>query len=127
MLFFGKKKSTVSRTRSLGAKPVQLVNATVKPGDDGGAKVTIPLRPVKWTRWFFRMPAGASKTFELDALGMLVWTSCDGKTTVQQIIRKLSKKYGLSLREAEVPTVRFLQMLVKKGLIGMDVKAKKDN
>jgi hypothetical protein len=103
---------------------VHLVEATLEKTGEGG-KLKVPVRPARWTGWFFKMPEGATKTFELDALGLLVWESCDGKTSVQQIIRRLAKRYNLNLREAEVPTVKFLQMLVKKGLVGMPVKEEK--
>jgi hypothetical protein len=68
------------------------------------------------------VPPGATKTFEFDAIGVFVWNHCDGRTSVQQIIRKLAAEYRLNLREAEVPTVQFLQTLARKGLIGMRVK-----
>ena len=64
----------------------------------------------------------ATKTFEFDSIGLFVWNLCDGKTSVQQIIRMLAREYRLNLREAEVPTLQFLQTLAKKGLIAMTVK-----
>jgi hypothetical protein len=70
----------------------------------------------------FRVPPGATKTFELDAIGVFVWRHCDGRHTVQQIIRKLATEYRLNLREAEVPTIKFLHTLARKGLIGFSVK-----
>jgi predicted transcriptional regulator len=76
---------------------------------------------------FFSLPAGSTKKFELDSIGVLVWNLCDGKTSVQQIIRKLAKKYNLNLRESEVACRTFLQMLVKKGLIVMSVPEAKDD
>jgi hypothetical protein len=124
-MVFGKKRPSISKQQALAAKPVQLVKADVTTTEDGGGKLKVSLRHTRWRGWFFRMPEGATKTFELDALGMMVWTSCDGKTSVQQIIRRLAKQYNLSLREAEVPTIRFLQMLAKKGLVGMAVPESK--
>jgi hypothetical protein len=70
----------------------------------------------------FRVPPGATKTFELDAIGVFVWRHCDGRHTVQQIIRKLATEYRLNLREAEVPTIKFLHTLARKGLIRFSVK-----
>jgi hypothetical protein len=104
---------------------VQLVKAVLTERPDGGANLEVPIRQTHWTGWFYRVPAGATKTFELDTLGLLVWNSCDGRTSVQQIIRKLSKRYNLTLREAQVPTLGFLQTLVRKGLVGMPVESKK--
>jgi hypothetical protein len=124
MLF--RKKPKITKQEALAVRPIRLVEGEIVDKDDGGANVKVPLRQRRWAAWFFKVPPGATKTFELDALGRLVWENCDGKTSVQQIIRKLAKRYNLGLREAEVPTVKFLQMLVKKGLVGMQAKEKKE-
>ena len=124
MTLFGKSKPAVTRSDALAARPVRAVDVTITRDDTGGGNLKIPLRSPKLGGWLFKMPAGASKTFELDEIGLLVWDSCDGKTSVQQIIRKLAKRYNLNLREAEVSTVQFLQTLTKKGLIGMSVRQK---
>jgi hypothetical protein len=118
------RKPDISRTEALAARPVHAVDATLARDDGGGGKLKVALKNPRWGGWLFRMPDGATKTFELDEIGLLVWDACDGKTSVQQIIRKLAKRYNLNLREAEVSTVQFLQMLTKKGLIGMSVRKK---
>ena len=46
---------------------------------------------------------------------------CDGKTTVDAMIRKLSKQHKLNLKEAEVSLLTYLQSLGKKRLIGFVV------
>jgi len=126
-MVFRLRKPRLSRDQAMAAKPIRLVEGKLVETDGSSAKLIVPLRRTRWTGWLFRLPEGARKTFELDALGLLVWTACDGRTSVQQIIRKLAKKYNLNLREAEVATLAFLRMLAKKGLIGMSVKEKKEN
>jgi hypothetical protein len=116
------KSSAISRDQALAARPFRAAEAKVEETADGGAKLRIDVEPTRTGRWLLRLPPKITRTFELDALGLLVWNLCDGKTSVQQIIRKLAKRYNLNLREAEVPTVSFLQTLVKKGLVGMTVK-----
>ena len=119
-MFFRRRQPRLTPQQSLAARPVRLVDANVTSTDaGGGGKLRVPLRPSRWAGWLFRLPPGASKTFELDPLGLLVWNACDGKTSVQQIIRKLAKAYRLNLAEAQVPTLTFLQMLARKGLIGL--------
>jgi hypothetical protein len=103
----------VKREDFLTAKPARATQATLERRNDGGALVKIPIK----AKWFFRMPAGATKTFELDEMGLLVWDLCDGDTALQDVIRKFSEKYRLSVRESEVATVKFLEMLAAKGLI----------
>jgi hypothetical protein len=123
---FSASRSKLTPQQALALKPVRLVQATMTQRPDGGAELKIPLRPIRWARWFYRLPPGATKTFELDALGLLVWNACDGHTSVQQIIRKLAKRYNLALREAQAPTLGFLQTLIKKGLVGMPVEKHKE-
>ena len=125
MLGFGNKKKRISHGEALAARPVHLVKCEIVELPDGGAKLKVPLKQGRWTGRFFKLPEGASKSFELDSLGLMVWKSCDGKNSVQQIIRKLAKEHRLTLREVEVATVQFLKMLVRKGLIGMTVPEKK--
>lgn len=123
-MLFKRRKSALSRTEALSAKPVRAVAAELQSAEGGGGRLQVELKRSGWSGWLFRMPAGATKTFELDEIGVMVWESCDGKTSVQQIIRKLAKRYNLNLREAEVSTVQFLQMLARKGLIGMSINRK---
>lgn len=112
------KKPVLSHDEALSAKPVRLTGElTEKP--DGGGTLKVPLAPPKRMKWLFKLPAGASKTFELDAVGVVVWQALDGKTSVEQIIKRVAAKYNLSLREAQVPTLQFLQTLIKKGLVGV--------
>ena len=120
MIGFGRsKKPVVSREDALDARPLRAPGITLKETQDGGARLTIPLKSSGRFGWLLRLPKDATKTFELDAIGLFVWQHCDGKTSVQQIIRKLARQYNRGLRQAEVPTVQFLNMLSRKGLIGM--------
>lgn len=121
-MLFGRKKPRLTLQQQLAARPVRLVDGELAEREDGGVNLVVTLRQTRWSGWFFRMPEGAKKTFELDEMGRLVWDNCDGKTSVQQIIRRISKGYNLNLREAQVATVQFLNMLTKKGLIGMALR-----
>ncbi|CAN5613672.1 hypothetical protein BH10PLA1_BH10PLA1_02380 [soil metagenome] len=123
-MLFGKSKSRLTPDQALAAKPVRLVEADMQP-DERGGRLKVPLHTRKFAGWLFKMPNGATKTFEFDAIGVYVWEQIDGRTTVQQLIRKLAKKYSLSEREAAVSTNLFLKMLGKKSLIGWNVPEKK--
>lgn len=121
-MLFARKQPVISRDDALAARPRRLVEQELNLKDDGGAALRVPLQPTRLSRWFFRVPSGTSKTFEFDSIGVFVWKMCDGKNSVQQIIRKLSREYHLNLRAAEIPTIRFLHTLAKKGLIGMKLE-----
>ncbi len=116
------QNSLLTPRQSLAARPVQLLVAEVIDLPTGGAKLVIPLQQRRLARWFFRMPPDAKRTYELDALGLLVWNSCDGRNSVLRIIRLLARRYHLTVREAQVSTLSFLQTLARKGLIGLQVK-----
>jgi hypothetical protein len=120
-VLFGKRKPRLSLEQTLAARPLRLVDAQASEREDGGINLRVPLRQMRFG-WLLRVPRGASKTFELDEMGRLVWDHCDGRTTVQQMIRKLSRHYNLNLREAQVATITFLNILTRKGLVGMAVK-----
>ena len=121
-MLFRPKKPKFSKTDALAARPVRVVDATVQTSDTGSSKITVPIKTRGWAGFVFRLPEGATKSFELDEMGLLVWNHCDGQTSVQQIIRTLAKQYNLNLREAEVPTLKFLETLTQRGLIGMRMK-----
>jgi hypothetical protein len=110
-----KNNPALAREEHLALKPLRAKEALVERSADGGARVKLPLRG----SWPFRPPAGATRVFELDEMGLLVWDSCDGRTTLLELIQKISGQYSLNLREAEVATLTFLKALARKRLIGM--------
>jgi hypothetical protein len=123
-MLFGRKKPRLTTGQALGAKPVRLIEAVMDPLPDGGGMLKVALQQPRWGKRIFRLPNGATKSFEFDAVGRFVWDNIDGKTSVEQIIKRLSKRYELNLREAQVPTVSFLEMLIKRGLVGIVMEEK---
>ncbi len=121
----GKKKPSLSVLEALSARPIRLIEIEIEPRDGGGGVLKVPLKQTRWTGWLFRLPDGATKRFELDAIGKMVWEQCDGKTSVQQIIRKLARFCRISPAEAKPATLSFLQMLGRKGLVGFAGKERK--
>jgi len=126
-----KKSDKPDKSDMLAARPVRADGAVEKLNANGTWQVTVSLKPTRWARLLFRAPGGGGagaggggmkKTFELDELGKFVWDACDGKTAVRRIIRKLADRYNLNQREAEVATVAFLQMLTRKGLVGISIQ-----
>ena len=109
--------------RALDARPVRAVEATLAPRDGGGGTLTVPLRRELLGFWgrMFGVPEGATKTFELDAVGRFVWERIDGRTSVRKLAAMLAAEYRLDARVAEVSTARFLQTLTRRGLIGVPV------
>lgn len=114
-MWTGEKKPKLDREQLLAAAPLRSPVARVEEISDGGVRVTLPLRSF----WFLRMPAGATKSYDLDEIGKCVWDRCDGRTSVLKIIESVARQYKINLREAEVATLKFLQVLSQKRLIGV--------
>lgn len=126
-MFFGRKQPALTRQQQLASRPVRLVDGEMSDDGSGGGRLKVKLQPKRIAGFLMRMPEGATKTFEFDALGRFVWDHCDGKNSVQQIARKLARQYKISEREAHVATEKFLMMLARKGMIGAAVQAKKES
>ena len=106
----------------LASKPVRRPDV-VCTDTETGARLAVPVRPSRWTRWLLRVPQLSVKQFELDALGKFVWEQCDGRTSVRRIARRLQQAHNISGRDAQVATTAFLQTLATKGLIAVKRKA----
>jgi hypothetical protein len=86
--------------------------------DDGNsARLAIPIQSPRRLRWLFRLPADAKRTFELDETGLLVWRMCDGMNSVRKIASFVAMRGGAKIDEAELATMKFLQLLEARGLI----------
>lgn len=57
------------------------------------------------------------KRLNLDEIGSFVWMSIDSKTSVEDILGRICRKYKLSRVEAETPLLMFLRKLSEKNLI----------
>ena len=104
-----------NRDEQLAAKPLRAAAAIVELKDDGGAVVKLPIQSFGP----FRAPAGAVKKFELDATGLFVWDKCDGETSLAQIVEALAEKHQLDADAAQAATMKFMQMLASRRLIGI--------
>lgn len=58
----------------------------------------------------------------LDEVGSGVWEMCDGKTSVDAMIRRMSDQYQLNLKESEVSLLHYLRQLGQKRLLGFLVE-----
>src|SRR4051812_9008265 len=110
-MWFSRARPARSRDEQLAAKPLRAMNASTVPQATGGAQVSLPVQ----ARRLFKMPAGTRRSFELDEIGLFVWERCDGRQSIEQILRALASQYNLNLREAEVATFKFLEMLARRG------------
>lgn len=115
------KPPKMTREQALAMKPVRLVDAQLTLDSVGNGKLSVSIQPTRVARWFIKGSEGRQKTFELDPVGVYVWKQIDGKSSVEQLIRRIAKQYNLDLRQAEASTTAFLKTLMQKGLIGIPV------
>lgn len=125
MLSF-KKQPKIGREAMFKSKPVRNDQLTWETNEEGEVTVTLE-RGDSWKvrvlSKLFWIPN--QKTLVLDEIGSQVWNMCDGRTTVEAQIRRLSEIHKLNIKEAEISLLAYLKKLGQKGLVGF-VVAKDD-
>ncbi|MEM6551733.1 MAG: PqqD family protein [Planctomycetota bacterium] len=95
------------REERRGQRLVLWVKRKPLPGVDRLLKMALPLRD--------------EKGIELDELGKRVWVDCNGRRTVERITERFAERHGLRFHEARVSVMAFLEMLMKRSLVGVAV------
>ena len=122
---FLKKQPKIGREAMFKSKPVRNDQVEWEKNDDGEIHVTLTRGDswkVRTLSKIFWIPK--TKTLVLDEIGAQVWDMCDGRTTVEAIIKRLSKTHQLNLKEAEISLLAYLKKLGQKGLLGFAVAKK---
>lgn len=103
----------------LNSRPARNELVKWESKESGEAEITV----TRQENWKIRL---LSKVFyipkerriTLDEVGTEVWQMCNGSTTVGQMIERLSDKYQLNRKEAEVSLLAYLKTLGQKHFIG---------
>lgn len=107
----------------LKAVPHQNVNVRVESEADEPMLVSVPLNRPRWyippLSWV--LPWRQRRRIQLDETGTAVLNMCDGKSRIEQLVRRFAAENKMSFREAQVPVVQFLKMLTKRGVIALVV------
>jgi len=121
-----KKAPEIPRNEFLKIKPVRNPNLKWEKNKDGEVTIFIPLEQPQ-TKKKKRRKKGLfskisstpkEKRVQLDSVGSIVWSLCDGEKTVKDIVEYLHKKYKLLTNEAEISLNAYFNQLSKRGLIG---------
>ncbi len=116
----GRRGVRVSRETWLRARPVRAVE-DYEVGDDGSATILVEIKPRGLLSRILSavsiVPPPRYKRIVLDPMGTRVWLLCDGRHTVEDIIRRLVRETGLSRRSMEIAVYKYITMLVEKGLV----------
>lgn len=124
MSFFSKKKEKgISREQSLKGVP-KLIETTKLDYDNEGSLTLIVKRknwgPHQMIKAFSKIEL-PPKRIELDQIGKYVFLLIDGKSTIKQIIQSFRKEYDLHEKEAELSVVAFMNSLMERGAIVVEI------
>lgn len=123
-LFKGRKPS-ISREESLKGVPVVPGYVESEEGPNGERLVLAPRRPPfgeTVQKWIGTEPEPLR--IMLDTLGNSVWRKIDGKRNVAEIVALFAKERDIHKRDAEASVVKFLNMLMERGLVSVMVPKK---
>jgi hypothetical protein len=118
-----KKPPQVDRENAMQAIPLR--NTVIKwEMDDNKNEVSlvVPQKDKLWVKIaskIFMIPK--KRVVVLDEVGSFVWTLCDGKNSIEHIVRRISNKYNLTRKEAEVSLLTYMRQLGKRGFVGFAV------
>ena len=115
-----KREPFMNRSRALSACPLKMPFLK-KEEINGKLYVTVEFIRPKWQR----MLGGEEKcqrAFGLDLYGQFVYELCDQTHSIESIMAKFADKHKLSIAESETAVTKFIQTLMSKGLIGIDMK-----
>ncbi len=104
----------------LSSRPARNSALDWEKTDDGEVQIKVTRQDDSWKvrllSKMFYIPR--QRKITLDELGTEVWSLCDGKNTVGQMIEALSEKYQLNRKEAEVSLLNYLKTLGQKRFVG---------
>ena len=117
------------RKRSLDATPVRNPRLLVQKETNSRVALVAPREMTKrprWQRMLFLLPGPREHTVELDQIGSLVWSLCDGSRSVREVILAVADRYQFARREAEVSVLAYFRSLGKRGFVGMKMGEEDD-
>ena len=118
-IFATKNKPKLSREAMLNSRPARNDALKWEENDEGEVQIRVTRQDSWKIRLLSRMfYIPKERKITLDELGTQVWTLCDGKNTVGQMIETLSKKYQLNRKAAEVSLLNYLKTLGQKRFVG---------
>jgi hypothetical protein len=110
-----KKRTSVNL---LELTPVQRVPWEM--GERGTVVVLVPkFRNELMVRWLVPRMKYPNIRIKLDSLGSFVWKLCDGKTTVAEMVNRMTAEFGDSATSAQERIRRFLLTLEKSDLVNL--------
>ena len=113
--------ATVAAVELLDAVPLHSRAVRVTQGPAGEKVFHVPLE----RKWYMGPPLGwimpfrRERAVSLDPLGMEVWRSCDGQTSIETIVERFAAAHRLPFHESRLAVMEFLRQLTQRGLIAV--------
>ncbi len=105
----------------LRARPCRNRAVRTVENDRSGITVYVKRRKPAWfvppVSWI--VPYTPEQEIVLDALGSRIWSACDGRQTVEEIVDRFRTEERLSFHEARAAVVGYLQALVRRGVVAI--------
>lgn len=122
--FLARETPGLPRGEMLGLKPVRSreIAWEMREVEDGtpGATLTVPRRDDRVGKILSRVfRVTATRTIELDEINAQLWARCDGRHSVDQLIRYACETYKMNRRQGEVGVITAMRMFAQRGLIGL--------
>jgi hypothetical protein len=114
----------ITREQWLKSIPIRITNEYYE-NEDGSTTILVEIEYKgfigKLLKIFSITPPPKYKRIVLDRIGSIVWKMCDGKHSIEDIIKKLVKETGLSRRNIELAIYNYIKTLIMKGLIELKI------
>ena len=123
MALLKKKKSRkplIDRNRALTVAPVKMPFVK-KETINEKLYVTVEFIRPRWQR-MLGAEEKCQRVFGLDIYGQFVYNNCNGENSIKSIIAEFAKEHNVSNPESETAVTTFIQTLMAKGLIGINIK-----
>jgi len=110
--------SRPSFTEQLTATPIRNEKAMTRATEVASLRVSVPQTYPAWLRPLANtMRLRGEKSYELEGVGRSVYDRVDGETSVEDLVDWLAAEHRLSFHESRVLIMKYLQMLMERGLI----------
>lgn len=121
---FRKKGIRVKREQWLKSIPIRTVEE-YEVDDKGNIVIIVEVVEkgviAKILNLFSIIPPPRYKKIVLDKIGSKIWLLCDGKHTIEDIIKSVIKETGLSRRNIEIAVYTYINQLIMKGLLQLQL------
>jgi hypothetical protein len=96
--------------------------AHVERGPHGEVSVGVERKrrlpaPLVWI-----VPFQKQSVTRLDAVGSRIWSLCDGRRTVGQVVDAIATEYQLTFHESRVAVTGYIKTLLQRGVLAIETE-----